>query len=140
MSNLVLPDQLELAQLAGLVDARGRSLKAAQPGADTLITIHLGPGQTPEVAHIWRSQWPTVTALNDTRIREFHVRLRQHVSSRVCLVYASVPLDAKNRHQPSIFGDVLQRGRLCKTTEQIHAAIETIKKELGIEGPAKLTP
>lgn len=131
-SELERHHQLELAQLSGIVDARGRALHVAGGHADTLITVHMGPGQTPEVARFWRKEWPTVTALNYSQGREFHVRLRQHRASGVCLVYGSVNLTDKNRHRPSIFGDVIQRGRLCRSPQQITAAIVAIKEELGI--------
>ena len=132
--------QLELAQLSGIVDARWRSpLFGKSSAGDSVITVHMGPDQTPQVAHFWRSAWPTVTTLNYSQGLEFHVRLRQHRASGVCIVYGSVSITPQNRHQPSIFGDVVQRGRLCRNLSQVHAAIETIKKELGIEGPAKLS-
>jgi hypothetical protein len=132
LTAIELASQLELAQLSGIVDARGRFLNRAGQSTDTLITIHLGPDQTPQVARLWRRAWPTVTALNFSQGREFHVRLRQHQASGVCLVYGSVSITPKNRHQHSIFAEVVQRGRLCRNLSQVHAAIETIKKELGI--------
>ena len=92
------------------------------------------------MAKIWRSAWPTITALNYAQGREFHVRLRQHKSSGVCLVYGSVHINPKNRDRQTIFAEVIQRGRLCRSVAQVHQAIEIIKQELGIEGPGKLPP
>jgi len=99
---------------------------------DSIIVIHLGPDQTPEVARILRSQWPTVTALNYAQEREFHVRLRRHSVTGVFLVYASVGISSKNKGRKSIFGDIIQRGRIAKTPDQIKAGIEEIRAELGI--------
>lgn len=136
---LARTDSRELAASAGIVDARGRSLATAGRG-DSVIIIHLGPDQSPEVARILRSHWPTITALNYAEDREFHVRLRQHRLSGVCLVYASVTRTEKNRSAPSIFGDVVQRGRLVRSPDGFPAAIAEIRRELGITGHGKLTP
>ncbi len=140
MNALQLVDSRELALEAGLLERGPRSIQNTVARGDSIIIIHMGPGQTPEVARILRSAWPTVTALNYSQEREFHVRLRQHSATKVCIVYASVGHTSKNRHQPSIFGDVIQRGRLARTPEQIKAAIVEIKKELGIESSDRLGP
>ncbi len=136
---LVLASQ-ELAREAGLLERGPRAIHNTAPRGDSIIVIHLGPGQVPEVAHILRSQWKTVTALNYALGCEFHVRLRQHQPSGVCIVYASVSRSSKNRDARSIFGDVVQRGRVVRTPDQIKAAIVEIRKELGIESPGKPLP
>ena len=126
-----MTESRELARLAELVDSRGQAIKRPS-GADTIIVIHLGPGQVPEVAHISRQAWPTVTALNFSEGREFHVRLRRHGPTGVFLVYASVSLSKKTQNLPSIFGDVVQRGRVCRTLPQVSSAVGDLKRELGI--------
>lgn len=121
----------ELAESSQIVDSAGRTIthRDLVKVGDSIIKIHLGPGQTPEIAHILRSAWPSLADLNYDGPKEFHVRLRQHRASCVLLVYASV---TNTKRLPSIFGEVVQRGRLCRTREQAHAAIESIKRELGI--------
>lgn len=137
MSNLTLSAEREsLAYAAGvavLVNGVYRTVKPHASPGDSVIIIHLGPGQRPEVANILRSQWPTVTALNYAQEREFHVRLRRHKGTGIFIVYASVGFSDKNRSQKSIFGDILQRGRVALTPAQIKAGIEEIRAELGIE-------
>lgn len=140
MSAVQLYDAQELAREAGLLEGGPRSVMNTAPRGDSIIVIHLGPDQRPEVAHILRSQWPTVTTLNYAQEREFHVRLRQHKGTGVCIVYASVGQSPKNRHRKSIFGDVIQRGRLARTPEQIKAGIEQIRIELGITREELLRP
>ena len=62
-SSLSLLDSRELAREAGLLERGPRAVQNRTARGDSVIIIHLGPGQTPEVAYILRSQWPTVTAL-----------------------------------------------------------------------------
>lgn len=145
MTFLTRSEQADLAQLSGITDGRYRAASAPSSGggivraggADTVITIHLGPDQTPQVARILRSQWPSVAAFNYSEGREFHVRLRQHVGTGVCLVYASVSVP-RNDPRPSIFAEVLQRGRLCRNPSQFEQAVAELRQELGILKPKHL--
>lgn len=145
---LSLLSSRELALEAGLVSSHSSRLSAPRASAgDSVIVIHLGPGQTPEVARILRSEWPTVTALNPNIGPEFHIRMRQHTRTKVCLIYASVDAKAWRRSKPgypgslpSIFADVVQRGRVVRTPQQIETAIAEIRRELGIEKPGLLGP
>lgn len=144
MSALALPTPLELAVEAELViDVGGGQTREvcrhASPG-DSVIVIHLGPGQIPEVARILRSEWPTVTALNPSEGPEFHVRMRQHKRTKVCLIYASIDSRKAPPGTRSIFGDVVQRGRVVRTPQQIQVAIAEIRQELGITKPGQLGP
>ena len=141
MSALAVPDSRELATLAGLT-GRGpyqHDVERSRSKADSIIVIHLGPGQTPEVARILRSEWPTVTALNPGIGPEFHVRMRRHARTGVCLIYASVDV-RQCRGKASIFAEVVQRGRVVKTPQQIQTAIAEIRAELGITKPGQLGP
>jgi len=142
-AELDLYDGYNLALEAGIVEDRGQfseSRMLPSGKADCLIVIHLGPAQRPEIARIWKSQWPTVTALNYSEGREFHVRLRRHDKTGYFLVYASVTRTSKNADKQSIFAEVLQRGRVCRSLDQVKAAIPIIKKELGIEHERMLPP
>ncbi len=144
MSALAIPDSRELAVEAGLMTDPSQSRTSQSsalraPPGDSIIVIHLGPGQTPEVARILRSEWPTITAFNPGVGPEFHVRMRQHTRTKVCLIYASV--DARHcRGKPSIFAEVVQRGRVVRTPQQIEIAIAEIRAELGITKPGQLGP
>jgi hypothetical protein len=122
----------QLAEEAGLTGS-STSRKLLAPSGDSIITIHLGPSQVPEVARILRSEWPTITAFNPNVGPEFHVRMRQHKTSKVCIIYASVDSRAAPRGARSIFGDVTQRGRVVRTPQQIETAIDEIRRELGIQ-------
>ncbi len=83
-----------------------------------------------------------MTAFNPGVGPEFHVRMRQHTRTKVCLIYASI--DARKAppitRLKSIFADVVQRGRVVRTPAQIQQAIEEIRKELGINRPGMLGP
>ncbi len=135
------PEPLALCHTAGIVDSKGREIAPRATAGDSVIVIHLGPDQTPQVARILRSAWPSVTDLNYSDGKEFHIRLRQHKPTGVCLVYASVSRNTPERRSiPSIFAEVVMRGRVCRTREQIHAKIEEISRELKVKGSDKLSP
>lgn len=126
-------------ELADYFQACDRELVAPSHKAETNIVIHLGPDQNPSVVTIKKSAWPTVTALNHVHGAEFHMRVRRHRSG-VLLVYGSVSKTAKNRHRASIFGDVIQRGRLCRNMADVERAVAYLRSELGIEKQDKLEP
>lgn len=131
------------ANLSNLVNGHARgAITPHAPSGDSVIVIQMGPTQVPAVARILRSQWPSITALNFNQGQEFHVRLRQHKKTGVCLVYCSISWDDKHprlgpdgkkmARPSSIFSEVVQRGRLCRDQSQFEAAIADIRRELGI--------
>lgn len=136
-------EKYEQRELAALSEIGGPLVRRQPPSGDSVITIEMGPNQVPSVAKILRSQWPSITALNVNQGQEFHVRLRQHKKTGVCLVYCSISWDdvkhpkfgpdGKRMVRPSsIFAEVVQRGRLCKSRSQFEEAIADIRRELGI--------
>lgn len=132
MSNLVVSkDMRDIALEVGIVAGSGYIRPA--PAGDTIITIHMGPGCQPEVARILRSQWKTVTTLNYSEGREFHMRLRRYGHTNYYLVYGSVTRNKRNHHLPTIFGDVIQRGRLCRGLDHVKASIPILRHELGLD-------
>lgn len=138
---LMKPEQRELARLAG-IDRPGSTALQRAPTGDSIIVIHMGPTQVPAVARILRSQWPSIESLNFAQGQEFHIRMRQHKKTGVCLVYCSISWDdrhprfgpdGKKMARPqSIFDEVVQRGRLCRNQGQFEAALVDIRRELGI--------
>lgn len=137
MSDLVLSkDMRDIAREVGITTGYPPRASAG----DSIITIHMGPGCQPEVARIRRSQWKTVTALNFSEGREFHMRLRRYGNTNYFIVYGSVTRSSKNQHLPTIFGDVIQRGRLCQGLDQVKAAIPILRHELGLPVASERLP
>jgi hypothetical protein len=128
MTSLTIRDSdlRELATLCGLDHRPSHS-----PG-DATILVTLGPEQTPSRIAIRRSAWPSLTTLNYSEGREFHVRLRQHTGTGVYLVYGSVTRPDRS---------IIQRGHLCRTLGDVERVIPLLRKELGLpDKPGQLPP